>query len=158
VDKDYLILKRASSSRSSGEWNDDDYDVLCDGAIVGRIFKVHAAPEGSPWMWTLAFGHYEDRTPTHGYAATREGRGEDRGMLTKAASSGPAQPVPPLGPCHLTPCSGGDRPSSLLRGFQKGAHRLSQRIISRRHVMSRHIRGHIWDPGGDWRGSLLCRF
>jgi hypothetical protein len=23
-------------------------------------------------MWTLAFGHDEDRTPTHGYAATRE--------------------------------------------------------------------------------------
>jgi len=26
MDKDYLILKRASTSRSSGEWNDDDYD------------------------------------------------------------------------------------------------------------------------------------
>jgi len=23
-------------------------------------------------MWTLAFGHHEDRPPTHGYAATRE--------------------------------------------------------------------------------------
>jgi hypothetical protein len=23
-------------------------------------------------MWTLAFGHHEDRTPTHGYEATRE--------------------------------------------------------------------------------------
>jgi hypothetical protein len=23
---------------------------------VGRMVKVHAAPEGSPWMWTLAFG------------------------------------------------------------------------------------------------------
>ena len=82
-------------------------------------------------------------------------------MLTKAASTGPAQPAPPLGPCCLAPCSGGDRPSSLLRGFQlgslrgfqKGAHRLSQRIISR-HVMSRHIRG----PRGDRRGSLLCGF
>jgi hypothetical protein len=46
--------------------------VLADGAVVGRIMKVHAAPEGSPWLWTLAFGHHEDRTPTHGYAATRE--------------------------------------------------------------------------------------
>jgi hypothetical protein len=26
----------------------------------------------TPWLWTLAFGHHEDRTPTHGYAATRE--------------------------------------------------------------------------------------
>jgi hypothetical protein len=40
--------------------------------VVGRIFKVHAAPVGTPWMWTLAFGHHEDRTPTHGYAASRE--------------------------------------------------------------------------------------
>jgi hypothetical protein len=23
-------------------------------------------------MWTLAFGHHEDRSPTHSYAATRE--------------------------------------------------------------------------------------
>ena len=67
-----LILKRASASRPSGEWNDDDFDVLPDGAVVGRILKVHAAPEESPWMWTLAFGQHENRTPTHGYAATRE--------------------------------------------------------------------------------------
>jgi hypothetical protein len=67
-----LILKRASTSRPSGEWNDDDYDVLADGAVVGRIMKAAAVPVGMSWMWTLAFGHHEDRTPTHGYAATRE--------------------------------------------------------------------------------------
>ena len=67
-----VILKRASTSRPSGEWNDDDYDVLADGAVVGRILKVHAVPAGSPWMWTLMFGHHEDRTPTHGYAESRE--------------------------------------------------------------------------------------
>jgi hypothetical protein len=72
IDDDSLILKRASASRPSGEWNDDDFDVLADGVVVGRIFKVHAAPEGTPWMWTLAFGHHEDRTPTLGYAATPE--------------------------------------------------------------------------------------
>jgi hypothetical protein len=54
MDKDYLVLKRASTSRSSGEWSDDDYDVLADGDVVGRIFKVHAAPVGMPWLWTLA--------------------------------------------------------------------------------------------------------
>jgi hypothetical protein len=27
MDKDYLVLKRASASRLSGEWSDDDYDV-----------------------------------------------------------------------------------------------------------------------------------
>jgi hypothetical protein len=55
-----LILKRASASRPSGEWNGDDFDVLAGGAVVGRIFKADAAPVGSPWMWTLAFGHHEE--------------------------------------------------------------------------------------------------
>jgi hypothetical protein len=72
MDKDYLILKHASASRPSGEWSDDDFDVLYDGVVVGRIMKAAAVPVGQSWMWTLAFGHHEDRTPTHGYAATRE--------------------------------------------------------------------------------------
>ncbi len=67
-----LILKRASASRLSGEWKDDDYDVIADGAVVGRIMKGAAAPLGSPWLWTLAFGHHENRAPTHGYEPTRE--------------------------------------------------------------------------------------
>ena len=67
-----LVLKRAAASRPSGEWNDDDYDVLADGVTVGRIMKAAAAPEGTPWLWTLAFGQHEDRTPTHGYERTRE--------------------------------------------------------------------------------------
>jgi hypothetical protein len=50
MEKDYLILKHASASRPSGDWNDDDYDVLAAGAVIGRIFKVHAAPVGTPWM------------------------------------------------------------------------------------------------------------
>jgi len=72
MDKDYLLLKRASASRPSGEWNDDDFDVLADGVVVGRIMKAAAVPVGMSWMWTLAFGYHEDRTPTHGYEATRE--------------------------------------------------------------------------------------
>src|SRR5262245_24807267 len=71
MDKDYLALKRASTSRRSGEWNDDDFDVVCDGSVVGRIMKAAAVPVGMSWMWTFAFGHHEDRTPAHGYAATR---------------------------------------------------------------------------------------
>jgi len=69
MDKDYLILKRASASRSSGEWNDDDFDVLANGEVAGRIFKANATPVGSPWMWTLIFPHHKGRTPAHGYAA-----------------------------------------------------------------------------------------
>jgi hypothetical protein len=36
-----LILKRGSASRSSGQWRDDDYDVLENG-VVGRIFFLNA--------------------------------------------------------------------------------------------------------------------
>jgi hypothetical protein len=58
-----------------------DFSILLDATlrgtcswavVVGRIFKSNAEPVGLPWMWTLAFGYHEDRTPTHGYAATRE--------------------------------------------------------------------------------------
>jgi hypothetical protein len=31
-----LILKRASVSRPSGEWSEDDYDVLADGSAASR--------------------------------------------------------------------------------------------------------------------------
>ena len=54
------------------EWSDDDFDVLCDGVVVGRIMKAAAVPVGMPWMWTLAYDYHENRTLTHGYAATRE--------------------------------------------------------------------------------------
>ena len=40
---DQLIPKRASASRPSGEWSDDDYDVLAEGIVVGRIMKAAAA-------------------------------------------------------------------------------------------------------------------
>ena len=34
MESDYLILRRASAFRPTGEWNDDDYDVLCNGVVV----------------------------------------------------------------------------------------------------------------------------
>jgi len=43
---------------------------LLSDAPGARIFLTPAAPP--EWMWTLAYGQNEDRTPTHGYAATRE--------------------------------------------------------------------------------------
>ena len=67
-----LTLKRASASRQSGEWGEDDYDVLAEGIVVGRVMKAAAAPVGTPWLWTLAYGHHEDRSPIYGYEATRE--------------------------------------------------------------------------------------
>jgi hypothetical protein len=39
-----LILKRASASRPSGEWNDDDYDVLADGVVSAASSKPMLRP------------------------------------------------------------------------------------------------------------------
>ena len=61
-----LILKRAPIGD-----NQDDYDVLEDGVVVGRIFKVPIAPEGRPWMWASGHGGQISRA-AHGYEPTRE--------------------------------------------------------------------------------------
>ena len=61
-----LILKRAPFG-----WPQDDYDLVEDGVIVGRIFLSPAAPENRQWMW--ATGHNRQiRRAAHGYEATRE--------------------------------------------------------------------------------------
>jgi len=48
-----MIPKHAWASRPSGEWRDNDNDVLADGAVVRRIMKAPAASVGTPWLWTL---------------------------------------------------------------------------------------------------------
>jgi hypothetical protein len=61
-----LILKRAPIG-----WNQDDFDVVEDGVIVGRIFKVAIAPQDRHWMWASGHnGHI--RRAAHGYESTRE--------------------------------------------------------------------------------------
>jgi hypothetical protein len=50
---------------------DDDYDVLENGGVVGRIFTVTVAPPDRPWSW--ASGHNGDiKRAAHGYELTRE--------------------------------------------------------------------------------------
>src|SRR5262245_29055310 len=52
-------------------WRDDDYDVLEDGVIVGRIFLSPAASQDRPWMW--ASGYNGDiKRAAYGYEPTRE--------------------------------------------------------------------------------------
>jgi hypothetical protein len=41
-----LILKRGKLSRSSGQWKDEDYDVLADGKVIGRIYEDAGAAAG----------------------------------------------------------------------------------------------------------------
>jgi|EndMetStandDraft_9_1072997.scaffolds.fasta_scaffold1151892_1 hypothetical protein len=62
-----IVLKHAPIGDS-----EDDYDVLADGKVVGRIFVSQGAPHDRQWMWTIAYGHHEDRTPTRGYEPTRD--------------------------------------------------------------------------------------
>ena len=52
-------------------WRDDDYDVLEDVVIVGRIFLSPAASQDRPWMWASGYNG-EIKRAAHGYAATRE--------------------------------------------------------------------------------------
>ena len=55
MEKDYLTLKGASASRPSGDWSDDDFDVLANGEIVGRIFKADVSMQGRGCgHWTSA--------------------------------------------------------------------------------------------------------
>jgi hypothetical protein len=62
-----LILKRGDPSRRRA----DDYDVLENGVVVGRIFKAQVEPQNRPWMW--ASGHNGDiKRVAHGYEPTRE--------------------------------------------------------------------------------------
>ncbi len=51
---------------------DDDYDVLHEGAIVGRILHTGVTtPGGNSWFWGLVHSYRKDRKPAHGYEPTR---------------------------------------------------------------------------------------
>jgi hypothetical protein len=62
-----------AASRSSGPWQDKDYDVLADGKVVGRILESGSRldPPGLQWTWSIMI---VPATPgvTNGTAATRE--------------------------------------------------------------------------------------
>jgi hypothetical protein len=67
-----LLLRKAQAVRA-GARGDEDWDVIgADGTLIGRIFEATTSPVGTPWMWSITYGDHEDRTPMHGYEATRQ--------------------------------------------------------------------------------------
>ena len=64
---DQLTLKRASASRSSLEWTDEDYDVLYDGKVVGRIVR-----DGPQWFWRIAYEYLRDRSSSDGHGPDQD--------------------------------------------------------------------------------------
>ena len=60
-----LLLRRAPAAPG------EVYDVLSGSRIVGRMLLSDPSA-ASQWVWTLSYDYHEDRTPTHGYAATRD--------------------------------------------------------------------------------------
>jgi hypothetical protein len=69
-----LILKRAKFSRPSGQWQDEIYDVLADGKVVGRILESGSPfdPPDLRWTWSITSIWPATRGVTNGTAATRE--------------------------------------------------------------------------------------
>ena len=59
-----LILKRSPIGV-----NQEDYGVLEDSVVVGRIFLMPIGLKGRPWMWVIR--DRKGRTPTHGHEPTR---------------------------------------------------------------------------------------
>jgi hypothetical protein len=52
--------------------NPEDYAVLENGVVVGRIFKVPVAPPDRPWMWASGHSAATVKRAANGYEPTRE--------------------------------------------------------------------------------------
>jgi hypothetical protein len=67
-----LIRKRTGAHYVSPDWGEDDYVVLVDGQVVGRIMLHPQKPVRQPWMWTITARDMPPSTHNHGYEDSRE--------------------------------------------------------------------------------------
>jgi len=65
-----VILKKTGTHYARPS-SDNDYVVLYDGQVVGRIMRHPRAPEDRPWFWTVtALG--DPPSSNYGYSTSRE--------------------------------------------------------------------------------------
>ena len=50
----------------------NEYEVITDGQVVGRISLFSSSPAGTPWMWSIDFDFQEGRERTYGFKASCE--------------------------------------------------------------------------------------
>jgi hypothetical protein len=60
-----------TASHYGGDWSDDDYVVLDNDQVIGRIMLHPQAPEGQPWFWSIT-ARTPQTTADRGYAPSRE--------------------------------------------------------------------------------------
>ena len=66
-----LILKPTGSHYGT-DWGANDYVVLCNREVVGRIMLHTQASKEEPWFWTITAQRQPPSPENHGYCRTRD--------------------------------------------------------------------------------------
>jgi len=76
------LIFRHPSKRVSGDVGPDDWDVIHEARVIGRLFNARAGvPPDQPWMWTVN-GTIVKPLPSYGFCASL-GRGEMAPLASK---------------------------------------------------------------------------
>jgi hypothetical protein len=44
-----LVIRRASASRPSGHWSEDDFDIVVGSLVLGRLMQIEQAGKVKIW-------------------------------------------------------------------------------------------------------------